>query len=555
MTTPFGSPFERPAASVESTLVFEPLGLNTAQSPLNADVNSAPSTENFIIREGRLEPRPCVSALTGGAGNLGIRMAGGTEVIDVDETRYLLAAGQHPTSWFWRDAAASWNQISYTTANGVYDRPDVGLNDYWDFTQIFYDQTETNIAVGALTSRKSLYCWQPGAAVFSTLTNAPKARYVAAFDNYLVAANVEEAGVTYPQRIRWSDRGSANTWSGGLSGYEDLLAAKGGITRVLPLENRIIVFFEDEIWAATRVEFPYTFQFAPLDSTIGCPFPWTATVTPKGIMFMARNFQVYLLTKEGSVVPVGQQLHRYVRDSILQAQRAWGVYDGVRNTYQFWYSSGGSGTVPQRSAWLQLDTGAWMPQNFESLLSAVGGMTRGFTASLPQGSGASTWDDLDALGTTWDQADGFTWDELLGIGNERQTVVMGDSSGTVYQLGSQATVDIGFSSTSTGALRVAPLAFWETSLPQNAPAIQKTVREVRVDYSADTTSRVSVRLSPDQGGTFATGSRVTLPPHSGVSQGIAYMHIPARYPKLRIESEDANYAIHRLHLVSRLGGR
>lgn len=546
MTTPFGIPAQVQPRSVVSTLIVDPtIGFDVSRSALNLPNGATPNSDNYVMREGRLEPRPMLSKITDTAGSanpIGAPVMGGMEVTDVAGSRYILLSYANTGGQlaYLAGLASQWATADYAP-NSVNNSPANGVDgkDFWDWTQIFFDRADENIAVGARFDRKPLYAWQAGAATFSTLTGAPGARTVCAFDNYLLAANLEESGDVFVQRVRWSDRGSASSWTGGLSGFEDLLAARGGVNRLMPMESRIAVFFDDEIWTGTPVDFPGTFRFAPYDDKVGCPYPWTATATPLGIVFMARNYQLYLLPKDGGTAqPIGQKLHRSIRDAIQQAQRAFGVYDGIRNQYQFYYSSGGSGNAPHRAAFLQLDSGAWAPQSF-STATAAHAVTRGFGASLPLSRG-STWDEMTQ---TWD-SESRTWDDFLGLGNERQHVVLGSSAGTVYGLSSTATTDDGVSVPS----------YWESdALGEEWPGQQKIAQYIAVDYVAPSASSLTVRML--QGQAFATGAGTSLHTASQISQAYAYPYTPSRYAALRVESENQRIALHRFHVTMRVGGR
>src|SRR3990167_1213362 len=549
-STPFGTPLPPAPRSLTSAIIVEPtIGFDLSRSALNIADGATPNSDNFIMREGRLTPRPMLSLLTDAANSavpVSARMLGGLEVVSVAGARYILV---NPASAdgqvFWLNGTArTWQTSDYTSAFGVNTPPAPAQTDYTDWTQIFSDQAGENIAVGAFLNRQGLYCWAPESAVFSTLTGSPGARCVTAFDNYLLAANLEEAGETFIQRVRWCDRGSASSWTGGLSGFEDLLSAKGGINRMLPLDNRVAVFFDDEIWVGVPIDFPGVWRFTPLDSMKGCPYPWTATVTPRGILFMARNYQLYLLPAEGGgAVEIGRPLHRSIRDAIVQAPRAFGVYDGIRDMYQFYYSSGASGNLPHQAAFLHIDTGAWAPQSFASADANDIALTRGFQANIPA-SRASLWDEM---AQTWN-AMTVSWNDLLGLGNERQTVVLGSSAGTLFQLDSAATSDM-----APGGQPV--VSFWESKLLGEAwPGAQKTTLEVRADYTAPSASSLTVRTLQDQ--TFSTGTRLALPAVSGVSQGVAYAYTPSRYAALRVETEgQQGLALQRFHVTMRVGGR
>src|SRR5207247_3619549 len=109
--------------------------------------------------------------------------------------------------------------------------------------------------------------------------------FVAAYDNYLLAFNIRDPGSAqsdFVQRVQWNDRGSASSWTGGLAGYEDLLAMRGQGTRIVTQDNRVILFSDAEIWQGYPSNFPFVFRFEPLDRSIGCPYSWTISDTPQG---------------------------------------------------------------------------------------------------------------------------------------------------------------------------------------------------------------------------------------------------------------------------------
>lgn len=515
----------------------------------NLQPGATPNSDNFIMRDGRLEPRPTLSKLTDALDNAHPEIAtaamiGGVEIVNVNDTRYILTAysGRDSLDWL-QGFQGTW--FPAEIAGGV-NGPSATYPDFWDFTQAYYDAANDNAAIGVPTNRLGMYIWVAGATSYSTLTGGPGATCITTFDHYVLAGNTAEGGETFPQRVRWCDRGSISSWTGGLSGFDELLGARGGINRLVPLDNRVAVFFDDEIWMGLPVDFPSTFRFVPFDQHVGSPYPRSVANTPKGPMFMARNFQLYLLPKEGgSPVPVGQPIHRSIRDSIVGAHRAFGVYDGIRDMYQFYYSSGASGDLPHQAVWLDLATGAWASQSFSSSTASSGdvALTFGFQANLPTSRG-STWDDFSTASIAWD-AEGRSWDDLLGIGSERQSVIIGSSAGTVYQYSSRGTNDDGR----------AVLCAWETKkLGDEWPGQQKTITRVQADYTATSSSTLSVR--PYVNGALSAGTLMSLPAASNGSQGDSYHYAPSRYAAVRFESEaQRDLSLERFYITMRVGGR
>ena len=550
MTSPFGTPSQlQPRSMTSVTVIDATLGLDVGRSSLNLPEGATPNSENFIMRDGRLEPRSVLSRL--GSFNTvfvtDARLTNGIPANTVSNTRYILVAGRESDWYYLAPGEQTFKLVDLAS-------PTPGTSDYWDFAQIYSDKHEENIVVGAITQRgTTLNYWVVGSTDLSTrtMTGAPGARWVASFTDYLIAANTAEDGATYPQRIRWSDRGSASSWTGGVSGFQDLLSARGGVTRVLPLERRLIVFFEDEIWEGTPVDFPFTFNFMPLDTTVGCPFSGTAAVTPRGIVFMARNFQLYLLPKEGGVAqPIGSPLHRRIRDSIVQPAKAFGAYDGVNDFYHFYYSSGASANLANRAAFLHFANGAWAPQSFDTTTLVLIGA---FTAPYG-GSRQSSWADFTTYQplTRWGDMAGESWNDLIGVGNERQ-IVLALSSQSVFEYSPTMQRDA-MESGAGGNVRT---AFWEGKpFGSDAPAAQKVITRVDVEYVAPSASSLTVRTSPSQGAAYGTGVALSLMTASHVTQMPAYVQQPARYPMFRVETSlQTGLELHRFHVTTRIGGR
>ena len=541
MTPRWGFPVRLTPQSLTSTIIVEPtLGLEVSQPSVDAPLGSTPSSDNYIMREGGLEPRPMLSLRQTSPQPMGnIPILGGLEAVDVTGVRSPVISGT--TRWGWY-SNGSWSVLSYVSAFGI-DNPPAGTNtDYWDMTQIYSDLRDENFVVGGNGSYQTLYCHQSNTTIFSSLTGAPRARYLTPFDNYLLAFNIREGTSDFVQRVRWNDRGSISSWTGGLSGFEDLLDLRGQGTRILPLENRIILFSDAEVWQGFPVDFPFVFRFQPLDRSLGCPYSWTAATTPLGIMFLGKDYQVYLLSKSGGPAqPIGQRLHREIRTTIDQPQRSFAVYDNTFGQYQLYYPIKGGSGRPQRAVYLDIAGGSWAPQSFDRISGNLS-PTRGFEAQLS--SSATTWGGLQAAGIRWADLT-MSWAELAGASEER-AVFLGSSNGTMYYLNSNATSDNGTPVESR----------WRSSALQGfEPERQKTVTQWRVDYQADSSSSLTVRFSQNQGASFDLGTRINLPVASGLSQSRVDPYVSARYPMFEITSEAQRYRAFRFYVEMRRGGR
>lgn len=541
----FGSPLRYPVRSSESVLIVEPtLGIDTSQPSVDAPLGSTPASDNYIMREGSLEPRPMLSLRNSTPQPMGnIPILGAHELVSVANARFPVVSGT--TRWAVYGQAATpngWSVLSYVSAFGLNDPPSGSDTDYWDFTQSYYALGDDNIAIGANGSYQSLYCTQSDTTVFSTLTGAPQAKFVASLDNYIIAFNIREGSADYVQRVSWSDRGSASSWTGGLSGFEDLLSMKGQGTRVVTHDNKLVLFSDSEIWQGIQRDFPFIWNFSPYDTSRGCPYSWTITQTPAGLMFMGKDYQVYLLPKGGGPSqPIGQRLHRSIRNNIDQPTRAWAVYDNTYSQYQLYYAVKGGSGRPQRGVFLDINTGSWAPQSFDRSGGGIS-LTRGVEIGVS--SSATTWGGLGAASVRWADLSA-TWAELAGTSEER-AVLVGSSAGTLYYLNSAATSDNG----------TAVECRWQsTGLFGEDPSHQKAVTGLRVDYQADSASSLTVRFSQNAGASFGNETRLNLPASSGLTQSIAYPYFSARYPSFEVISEGQRHRLFRFYIDYRRGGR
>lgn len=529
--------------STSSVLIVEPtLGYDVSQPSMDLQLGQTPSSDNFILREGALEPRPMLSSVGSQPNPLRDVVLGGFASVDVDGNDYPVVSGTTRLAWY----NAVWSVLSYVSANGVNNPPSTTSVQYWDMAQVYAPVPDQNIVIMAPSSLQSMYCWASGATVFSTLTEAPIARYVTAFDNYIVAFNIRDAASgKFVQRVQWSDRGNPFSWvpaNASLAGQEDLLAMTGAGTRIIANENRLILFSTDEIWQGFPGQFPSTFVFQPFDRTTGCPFPWTVCMAQNGIYFMGGDYRIYRLPSSGGVAQaVSDPMHRTLRESIDVPERAFGVYDQITNHYQLHYAVRGGTGRPQKALYLNLDTGKWAPQSFDAQGGALA-LTVGFAGHLS--SGATLWSQTSAVSIPWSQVNA-SWADYLGQ-TSVPTVFAASSTGTLYGFSSAVTTDDG-----------APvLSRWRSnSLMGDQPQIQKTIRELRVDYQTTSNSSLTLRLSTNQGASFGGDVALNLPSSSGESQAIAYPYMAGRYPSFEVQQQGSRSRLERFWLEYTTGGR
>lgn len=230
--TRFGTPLGIPPRSAQSTLIVEPtLGFALNQPETDLRPGQTPECSNFLMREGALQLRPTLSTYTANENPVG-PVTGGATIVSSTGSFYPLVSGATQLAYY---STGSWSSpLSYVSAGGMDTPPSGDSMDFTDITQIYDPNVDDMVGLVAYQSYQTLYAWQSGQTVFSSVTSAPRARYITTFDNFVLALNVRDVGSVesrYVQRVQWSDRGNPMQWdaaaANSLAGFEDLLDAKG----------------------------------------------------------------------------------------------------------------------------------------------------------------------------------------------------------------------------------------------------------------------------------------------------------------------------------------
>ena len=129
---------------------------------------------------------------------------------------------------------------------------------------------------------------------YSTGVYLTKAKYLIAFENFLILGYTTEDGEVYPQRIRWSDLGQAGTgnWKTGDAGSleigkADFLIGFG------KYQGYLIIFKEDSCYKMWLVPTSAVFETEPLSDSIGCKANGSIVNDKFGrLFFLASDFTI-----------------------------------------------------------------------------------------------------------------------------------------------------------------------------------------------------------------------------------------------------------------------
>lgn len=524
---------DRPSAYGQSPLIFgnyhmltmpqtevtkaQPItfGLNTKIAPPDLPPGASPTMQNFLVRDGGIEPRYKLAQL--GSNVLQDFAIGAAEYSTTTGLRFPVAVSASTVAWF-NSESQVWSSLSYVP-NTVNSAPNGANTDFWDFCTFYHPTLDENILV-MTNGDNAAFEWDgastTSSALFSSLTNAPVAKYVAAFDSRLLFAYITDGALTLPQRVIWTGRGlpeSANQIASD-GGFYDLLDARGRIQRLVEDGPRILVFFEYEIWEGFRADYPFDLQFIPLDRTVGLTAPFSAVKTPNGVVFLGSDYKVYLLPHGGTPRAISDPIWASMRDEIAYPERAVGAYDLRLGEYQLFYPIVSGTGRPQHSRHYNLNDQTWTAHTFGHDISTV--------APVTLSSSATSFGGL--VGTFTQQT--LTYIQMESLPGLR-TVLVGTSAGTLAQFSSTATADLG---TSVDAQYLAHLG-------NASPDRRQYLKELWIDYRADATSALTIKVSRDFGQTFDDTYAVTLPTASPSAQTVVQVMESAVYPSVQFEAD------------------
>ncbi|KKK92078.1 hypothetical protein LCGC14_2706530, partial [marine sediment metagenome] len=399
--------------------------------------------------------------------------------------------------------APSWSTLSYTGSIGA---PSGNSRSYWDADFIFDAGLSENMVV-ATNNVDSPYFFtiDKDNTTFSDYTFLDsfmsKAKSVVAHDNRLVFFNVEANAVRHPHRFVFTPRGlptSDSIFAG--AGVIDDDAMRGIGQKVVRDREGLLFFTDREIWRARARLDIFAYDLFPLTQKLSCPYPRTIVNTALGVVFLAQDFEVYLIA--GNVInPLSllvqgepSRIKKLLIDELTEPDRAWGLYHPRLNRYELYYNVSG-GSYPAHALFFDFETRSWLQQRF---------------ASHELGAGL-IWPEPDpAPGETWDQR-GDTFDSTIESWNEAGTPqrpaledadeMVFSSLGSAFRLLSAQTTDDG----------TAIDCRWRShGMAGKRRLAYERLHEIWTEYEATSASSASVFCSYDLGTNFDSGFALSL---------------------------------------------
>lgn len=310
-------------------------GLVNHISPLLVPENSASTIENISLDD---------------RGDL-IKRNGATIVVSTSallgrSTWTVLGGGYHT-------AASGSNFFAVIVGTDVY-RLDTGLTSFTKITgSVSLTLNTTNFAQKTDFNDAAIFCNEIDTPTYvtasgnaSTITGQPfsSAKTCATYGNYLLAANTVETLSNFPNRVRWSDINTQNTWPA-LNYFDVELNDGDKIVALIAYNESVYVFKQRSIYQIliTGGVGANAFIARPVARNIGAWAKQSVKVLPNvGIAFLAQN-TAYLLNNNG-LTPIGDKIQRSF-DAIQRSQWANSVAEVYPKKYQYWLSVSTSGST------------------------------------------------------------------------------------------------------------------------------------------------------------------------------------------------------------------
>jgi len=516
-----------PPSSTLMTFKTVALGLMENVPAPNLPAGATPEAQNVLAREGVLEPRYRLAKVGSGSSLCDDVLAMG-EMVNTAGTRYPFAISAATMSYY---SGSVWTFGSYF-ANGVNDPPSAADTVYIDAVQIYEPVSDDN-AIAWVNGTDQCFVASGYTKGFSSLTNAPIAKTIAVFDNRVVWGNITSGGTTYPQRIQYSEKWNPSITTAPTGGFEDETDARGALLRLISDGDRVLAYFEHELWYGYAVDYPFNLTFLPLDRSTGCSGAWAVCQTPKGVFHLGSDYMPYITPRGGLPQAVGQAVWKTLREDIDYPTRAHAEYNPQTGEVVLCYAHQGGTGRPKRALTFDINTGVWTPQTFDVAITRLG--VGDYTSS------SVTWGGLVG---TWAQQT-KTWSQLGGTASAR-VLYAGTSTGTIAAFTSDATNDLG-TAVETKYLAV---------VPNEDPARKMYVREVRLDYRAASASSLTLKMSGDFGTTWQSEVGVALPTAPTSAQTTVWVGAEAIYPTILFQHDQGHrFAIQRAIAVVTPTGR
>lgn len=352
-----------------------------------------------------------------------------------------------------------------------------------------------------------------------TLTVPLKAKYIAAFESFIVLGHLEEEGNAAPNKIRWSQISDGETWENepdgtGQSGFFAFNTADS-LTGLKQLKRELMVYRENRVEAQSYVGLPDIFAFRNVltDTGLVSPKAFEDFGDYHAILAKDNIYQINGISKSPLAGKIRDELFSEINPSQITNVYFYNLKEF--NELRVCYSTT-TGRVHDKAFTFNTQIGEWAGP---VVMDATGyGFYR---RQLDQ-----SW---DSMVDTWDSIPNVAWDDKLFASNSPLYLV-GNDDGLIFSLDGVSEAD---------GVTISK-RYESKMLDLGSGAIIKTVQKIRLGLDVSGSPEVNVYL----GVAFSENDTVTwkgpyaLEATAGYEPYV-YMDEWGRYFKVRVDTDDS----------------
>jgi hypothetical protein len=256
------------------------------------------------------------------------------------------------------------------------------------------------------------------------------AKFIKSYYDHIVIGFVTDGSDSLPQSIYWNERGDPTDWTGGSSGYVDLLQGTGEITGLEVLHQRMYVTKNDSIvegYYTGDATVPFIFNEDKIYKA-GCVNGKTLVNNSKELLFQSAD---NILSFDGfQVNPIGDEVATDLIQNVNSeyAYKNFAVNIPDKHLYCLFIVTIGY-TEPNKVYVFNYLSRVWTIWSMADFMRCVGEYSVTATA---------TWESV-ANGIKWSDMSGY-WN-IRSISAGSNNFAFGDSAGYVYRMDFTGTLD------------------------------------------------------------------------------------------------------------------
>lgn len=256
----------------------------------------------------------------------------------------------------------------------------------------------------------------------------PKCSFMEYVTPYVLLAYTQEGGTDFPTKVRWSDTGQPELWSGGNSGSQLLSDDPSFIRGMKKLRDYVMVYKELSIYRGRKVGTSSIFDFGgPFSSGKGLYSQRAIASDGENHYYMGLND--FHLNNGVRIIDIGGPVREYIFNRLNRSLNTTCHAVHVELYKEIWFYITISGLSWPTEVWkYNYEKDFWY---FDTCSSITCGSSYKQVSSL-------AWNDA---GGTWDSQASF-WDEQQG-GASTPRLVFGDADGLTAQLDTTIVDDMG----------------------------------------------------------------------------------------------------------------